>query len=111
MLLCLPVDVLARYRCQRVGTRRKLKSRPFAIYFVQLSKIAGGHLDLTRALPARPESLPGARASSWTPPSADLPQAASGPFDRLNTGDAVADVKKNWVARRPICHARCSRFS
>ena len=68
-------------------------------------------LDPTRSLPGRTASPPGARARSWTAPSPDLPQAVSGPVDRLSTGDAVADVKKNWVTWRPIYHDRCSRFS
>ena len=47
--------------------------------------LPAGTSDPTRALPARLESLPGARASSWTASSPDLPQAASGPVDRLSS--------------------------
>jgi hypothetical protein len=56
--------------------------------------------------------------SSWEPqfpfahglrprPAADPGEVCSD--DCLTTWDAAADVKKNWGARRPICHARCSQ--
>ena len=109
MLLCLPVDALARYGCRRAGTCRKLKSRPFAIKFVHLSKIAGDTTTQPGCFQAArhhrikmPELGPTLRLSQTFPQG----RAADGPCDLPSTWDPRPDVKKNPVTERPIYNSR-----